>query len=61
MIIDDRFGYEGEDDEKDDDEKVDDEKDDEELCYQTPSPWELPPRDNVLKLPNRLSLIPGMC
>jgi len=48
MIIEDRFGYE-EEDEKDDDEQVDDEKDDEELCYQIPSRWELPSRDNVLK------------
>ena len=50
MIDEDRFGYYEEvDGEEDDGEQVDDEQVDEELCYQTPSRWILPLRDNVLK------------
>ena len=50
MIDEDRFGYYEEvDGEEDDGEQVDDEQVDEELCYQTPSRWILPSRDNVLK------------
>jgi len=54
LLYEDRFGYgevddEKDDNEKDDDEQVDDKKDDEELCYQTPSRWKLPPRNQVLK------------